>query len=177
MRESLIECHKPKVCVRPVQDMLYILCLPGSISAPEGQLWGRLMAGVIVTAGCVQVSFLTCCRGTATSWVGHASDLPLQGCRLAEDAGEGLDLLHRAVLRHVGHTPPPDSQVGQLRLAPEVTASPVFVAELTHSIHKLSCLVCWGQLLLCRSRYMQTRQWQLCTQTPAALVVCSSGKF
>ena len=54
-----------------------------------------------------------------------ASILRLQGCRLAEDAGEGVDLLHRAVLRHVGHTPPPDSQVRQLRLAPEVTASPV----------------------------------------------------
>ena len=54
------EYYKPKVSVRPVQDMLYILCLPGSVSAPEGQLWGRLMAGVIVTAGYVQVSVLTC---------------------------------------------------------------------------------------------------------------------
>ena len=55
--------YKPKLSVHPVQDVLYILCLPGSVSAAEGQLWGRLMAGTIVTAGYVQVTLLTCCRG------------------------------------------------------------------------------------------------------------------
>ena len=66
MKEVQVEYHKPKGSVRPVQDMLYILCLPGSGSAPEGQLWGRLMAGVIVIAGLVQVSVLTCCRSKAS---------------------------------------------------------------------------------------------------------------
>lgn len=135
MQELQVKCYKPKVTVRAVQDVLYILCVPGSVSAPEGQLWGRLMAGVIVTAGHVQVSLLTCCRGKATSWLADTFSLLLQGCRLMENAGEGLNLLHRAVLRHVGHTPPPDSQIRQLHSAPEVTASPVFVAELIHFIH------------------------------------------
>ena len=73
-------------------------------------------------------------RGKATSWLPDASILLLQGCRLAEDAGEGLNLLHRAVLRHVGHTPPPDSQVRQLHLAPEVLASSVLAAEHIYAI-------------------------------------------
>ena len=46
MQEVQVEYQEPQFSVRAVQDALYIPCLSGTVSAPQGKLWGRLMAGV-----------------------------------------------------------------------------------------------------------------------------------